>query len=126
MDRRLPDEPPRGSPAGGGRARQTIPDLRYPQSRPGRASPRALGVTRSYAARAKFVLAVENFPSVLPGTRGPGHAATASLIPSKPVAPVALKLHAEAIQVNATAQWRAPLSHHASWLWHGSLHAVSP
>src|SRR5918997_5786282 len=41
----------------------------------------------SYAARAKLLLAVKAFPSVLPGTRGPGHAATASLTPSKPVAP---------------------------------------
>lgn len=41
-----------------------------------------------YAARAKLLLAVVIFPSVLPGTRVPGHAATASLTPSKPVAPV--------------------------------------
>src|SRR5205814_624692 len=80
------------SSAGGGRARQTIPVLRYLRSRSGRASPQALGVTKSYAARAKLLLAVVNFPSVLPGTRGPGHAATASLIPSKPVAPVACNL----------------------------------
>ena len=45
-----------------------------------------------YAARAKLLLAVVIFPSVLPGTRVPGHAATASLTPSKPVAPVASKL----------------------------------
>src|SRR5256885_6689563 len=48
-----------------------------------------MGITKSYAARAKLLLAVGFFPSVLPGTRGPGHAATASLIPSKPVAPEA-------------------------------------
>ena len=44
-----------------------------------------------YAARAKLLLAVVIFPSVLPGTRVPGHAATASLTPSKPVAPVSQK-----------------------------------
>ena len=43
---------------------------------------------KRYAARAKLLLAVVIFPSVLPGTRVPGHAATASLTPSKPVAPV--------------------------------------
>src|SRR5437867_9801 len=76
------------SSTGGGRAKQTIPGLRYLRKRPGRAFSQALGVTKSYAARARFELAVVFFPSVLPGTRGPGHAATASLIPSKPVAPV--------------------------------------
>ena len=47
---------------------------------------------KRYAARAKLLLAVVIFPSVLPGTRVPGHAATASLTPSKPVAPVGSNL----------------------------------
>ena len=65
------------------------PDLRYPRSRPGRASSWALaGVTKSYAARAKLLFAVGMLRSVLPGSPRPGHAATASLTPSKPVAPV--------------------------------------
>src|SRR4051794_15491698 len=70
-----------------------IPDFRYPQSRPGRASSWALaGVTKSYAARAKLLFAVGFLSSVLPGSRRPGHAATASLTPSKPVAPVTRNL----------------------------------
>src|SRR5436190_22524208 len=69
------------------------PDLRYPQSRPGKASSWALaGVTKSYAARAKLLFAVGFLSSVSPGSRRPGHAATASLTPSKPVAPVTLNL----------------------------------
>ncbi len=65
------------------------PDLRYPQSRPGRASSWALaGVTKSYAARAKLLFAVGILSSVLSGARRPEHAATASLTPSKPVAPM--------------------------------------
>jgi hypothetical protein len=61
------------------------PDLRYPQSRPGRASSWALaGVTKSYAARAKLLFAVGVLSSVLSGARRPEHAATASLTPSKP------------------------------------------
>src|ERR1043165_5357329 len=70
-----------------------IPDFRYPQSRPGRASSWApASVTRSYAARAKLLFAVGFLRSVLPGSPRPGHAATASLTPSKPVAPVTLNL----------------------------------
>src|ERR1051325_5426722 len=66
-----------------------IPVFRYLESRPGRASLQALaGVTRSYAARAKLLFAVGILRSVLPGSPRPGHAATASLTPSKPVAPV--------------------------------------
>jgi hypothetical protein len=69
------------------------PDLRYPQSRPGRASSWALaGVTKSYAARAKLLFAVGILSSVLSGARRPEHAATASLTPSKPVAPVRCNL----------------------------------
>src|SRR3954468_4520743 len=65
------------------------PDFRYLKSRPGWASFQALaGVTRSYAARAKLLFAVGILRSVLPGSPRPGHAATASLTPSKPVAPV--------------------------------------
>jgi hypothetical protein len=40
-----------------------------------------------YAANARLVLAVKNFPSDLSGSRVPEHAATASPTPSKPVAP---------------------------------------
>src|SRR5215208_1132423 len=70
-----------------------IPDFRYPRSRPGRASSWALaGVTKSYAARAKLLFAVGFLSSVLPGSRRPGHAATASLTPSKPVAPVTMNV----------------------------------
>src|SRR3954464_3145019 len=70
-----------------------IPDFRYLRSRPGRASSQALaGVTKSYAARAKLLFAVGCLRSVLPGSPRPGHAATASLTPSKPVAPVTLNL----------------------------------
>src|SRR4029079_3789760 len=69
------------------------PDLRYPQSRPRRASSWALaGVTKSYAARAKLLFAVGILSSVLSGARRPEHAATASLTPSKPVAPVPTNL----------------------------------
>src|SRR5258708_28642458 len=73
--------------------RRTSPDLRYLQSRPGRASLQAPHRrNRSYAARAKLLLAVKKVPSDLPGARRPGHAATASLYPSKPVAPLALSI----------------------------------
>src|SRR4051812_29304386 len=69
------------------------PDFRYLKSRPGWASFQALaGVTRSYAARAKLLFAVGILRSVLPGSPRPGHAATASLTPSKPVAPVTCNL----------------------------------
>jgi hypothetical protein len=48
-------------------------------------------VNRSYAARAKLELAIVAFPEGFTRTREPGHAATASLTPSKPVAPYAIK-----------------------------------
>jgi len=47
---------------------------------------------RSYAARARFELAVVKFPEGFTRTRGPGHAATTSPTPSKPVAPIVEKL----------------------------------
>ena len=96
----LVDEPSLSSAARRRRTSGLLPVFRYPQSRPGWASSRALGVTRSYAARAKLLLAVEFFPSVLPGTRGPGHAATASLIPSKPVAPEGFNLTSSSVPDN--------------------------
>ena len=46
---------------------------------------------RSYAARARFELAVVKFPEGFTRARGPGHAATASPTPSKPVAPIVEK-----------------------------------
>ena len=42
---------------------------------------------KRYAASARLLLAVVIFPSVLPGLRSPGHAATASPTPSKPSRP---------------------------------------
>jgi hypothetical protein len=48
------------------------------------------GKARLYAARAKLLFAVGIFPSVLPGTRGPGRAAMEPPTQSKPVAPLLL------------------------------------
>ncbi len=45
----------------------------------------------AYAASAISGLAVLSFPVFLPGHREPGHAATPSQGPSKPVAPISLK-----------------------------------
>src|SRR5918912_2757556 len=64
------------------------PGFAIPAKPPREGFPTGTRRNLSYAARAKLSLAVKTFPSVLPGTRGPGHAATASLTPSKPVAPL--------------------------------------
>ena len=106
------------------------PDLRYPQSRPGRASSWALaGVTKSYAARAKLLFAVGSLSSVLSGARRPEHAATASLTPSKPVAPSGV----QSSPIQAKRNWAAARTDsstrlvkrwsHMVWLNH--LHAIS-
>src|SRR3712207_3535081 len=63
------------------------PGFAIPAKPPREGFPTGTRRNLSYAARAKLLLAVETFPSALPGTRGPAHAATASLTPSKPVAP---------------------------------------
>ena len=78
-----------------------------------------------YAARAKLSLAVVIFPSVLPGTRGPGHAATASLTPSKPVAPVARNLIESADQINQRLDLELPRSGGVNSLWRQRLGPLS-
>ena len=67
------------------------PDFAIPDESPREGSPPGRCITRSYAARAKLELAVVNRPEGFTRTRVPGHAATASPTPSKPVAPVAKK-----------------------------------
>src|SRR3954466_11281212 len=77
------------------------PDFRYPRSRPGRASSKApAGVTKSYAARAKLLFAVGILRSVLRGAPRPRHATTASLTPSKPVAPYRSKSNRLTLEIN--------------------------
>ena len=107
------------------------PDLRYPQSRPGRASSWALaGVTKRYAARAKLLFAVGSLSSVLSGARRPEHAATASLTPSKPVAPVVRNLVEFAQRINSqfcrTGSTARFVKRWINMAWVYDSHAVSP
>ena len=88
MRRRPSDESPLISRPG---RRRTVPLSRFCDTREDAPGGLRLGhpldVTRSYAARAKLSLAIKIFPRVLPGTRGPGHAATESTAQSKPERP---------------------------------------
>ena len=66
------------------------PDFAIPAAPPREGYAVGRCITKSYAARAKLELAVVNHLEGLTRTRVPVHAATASLTPSKPVAPVLL------------------------------------
>ena len=89
VDGPLLNKPSQNSPTGGGRARQAIPNLRYSLTRLRRADRRAGAVTpKSYAASARLELAVVNRSEGFTRIQRPRHAATASLTPSKPVAPI--------------------------------------
>ena len=69
-------------------ATPSYPDFTIPAASPREGYAAGRCITKSYAARAKLELAVVNLPEGFTRTREPGHAATASLTPSKPVAPV--------------------------------------
>src|SRR5918912_434731 len=105
------------------------PGFAIPAKPPREGFPTGTRRNLSYAARAKLSLAVKTFPSVLPGSRRPGHAATASLTPSKPVAPVTCNLVDSRQESTCSSVENWSLARlvkrctHMVWLNH--LHAIS-
>jgi hypothetical protein len=88
VDSPLLNKPSKISSTGGGRADATIQNLRYLISRLWRASYQAGAATpKSYAARAKLLLAVKNVPAYLTRTRmtwARSHSFTNSVEASRP------------------------------------------
>src|SRR6476661_9314840 len=112
--RPAPESAPRG-----------YPEFAIPMKPPQASFPMGrCGNAMRYAARAKLLLAVVIFPSVLPGTRVPGHAATASLTPSKPVAPVGPNLIDAQRPINSTGDRTAARKHFYARRLSGFLHGA--